>query len=382
MKKKNLWAVVAIFFMLISNGAVSAALQSIMEAFPDAPVSSVYLILSLPTIFIMIASYISGILTAKRVPYKRLAIISLILLTVTGVCPFFLNSVNNILVTRALFGFAVGLINPMGNTLAVLYFGPEEGGRVIGYGNTSMNLGCIAGQMLAGFLCGINWRYTFLAYLMGLIPLVIVLFNMQEPQAAENPQERAPKVKIPASVYLLGILMMLGQLFIYPLYLNLSSVIMLDIPGGTPALAGIALSIVNVAGMLVGVLFGKIYKSFGRFTIAISTLAGFFGLFMVGTSGSLAGILIASAFCGVCNTLLLVGIMNEVGLSVAPEAMSQSSGVVMAFCAFAPLLATVYTTLVGKIPGANPARTIFVSGAIGCAVLTVVWVLTHLKKKQ
>lgn len=380
-KNGNILAVLAIFFMLISNGAVTAALQSIMEAFPEASTSSVYLILSLPTVFMMVASYISGILTAKKVKYKPLAVTSIALLTVAGISPYFLNSVSAILISRAVFGIAVGMIYPMGNTLAVLYFGPEKGGEVIGYGNSSMNLGCVILQMLGGILCSISWRNTFLVYIIGVLPLLITAVFMKEPEKTSHMSSgELPKVKLPMSVYLLGVLLMIGQMLVYPIYLNLSTIVLTSIPNGTTSMAGVALSLVSVAGMVIGIFFSKIYEKLGRFTMVIGFLLGAVGLWLTGETTTMIGILLGCVLTGVNNTMLMVGVMAEVGMHVKSESMSQASGTAMAFCSLAPILATLYATAVNEIPSVDPIRFIFLVGAVGEFILAAIWLIWHREK--
>lgn len=378
--KKTMITVLAVYFLIIGNSAVTPALQSIIQAFPNASISSVYLILTIPTLFSIPASMISGMVTGRKVKYKSMALAGMVIFTVAGVIPFVLNSVNAILISRAVFGIGIGFLNPIGNSLAILYYGPREGSGVIGYGNTSMNLGGILLQMLGGVLCGLGWRYTFLAYLLGIIPIVVSFVFMKEPPHIELKEEK--KVPLPGKVYLLGFFLMLCQLFTYPLFLNLSIIIETDIPGGSAAISGILLSAVTIAGMVIGAVFGKVFKLMGRFTLSVGLIIGIVGLFLVYYAKTLPGIAFACVLCGLYNTLFMCSVMAEVGMQVPTELVSKASGTAMSMYCFAPILATVYASLVSTIPGTNPTRFIFLTGAAGEVVLLVIWTLTHMKKVQ
>jgi MFS family permease len=379
-RRKSMISVMAVFFLIIGNSTVTAALQSIIEAFPDASLSSVYLILTLPTVCSIPAALLSGMLTAKKVKYKTIALIGMLIFTIAGVLPYFMSTIGSILVTRAIFGLGIGLLNPIGNTLSILYFGPQEGSKVIGYGNSSMNLGGVALQMLGGILCGINWRYTFLAYLLGIIPIVLTLTFMREPEKVEMPQGESKRM--PGIVYLLGLMLMLGQLFIYPLYLNLSTIVITSIPGGNTTIAATLLSVVTISGMVIGVVFGRLFKVLGHFTLDVAFAIGCAGLMLVYSANSIALICIACIFCGINATMVMCSIIAEVGLNVSPDMVSKASGSVMSIYCLAPIIATAYASLVAMIPNIDPMRYIFFVGAIAEVIMLLVWVLTHLRKKK
>jgi hypothetical protein len=70
-------AIMSIFFVLMGMGVLTPAIQNIAEAFPDIPFTKIMLISTLPSLFIIPASVISGALAGSKVKYKTLINIGL-----------------------------------------------------------------------------------------------------------------------------------------------------------------------------------------------------------------------------------------------------------------------------------------------------------------
>ncbi|HHX77192.1 MAG TPA: MFS transporter, partial [Firmicutes bacterium] len=245
-------AIMSIFFLMAGIGAITPGLQSIADAFPTVPFNTILLANTLPSLFIIPASFLAGTVAGSRIKYRTLILGGILLFTCGGAAPIILDNFTLILVTRAIFGIGLGLITPLGNALILNFFEGQARANLLGAGNVSLNAGGIVLQLLGGFLAAINWRYTFLSHLFGLISLVIVYILLKEPEKVERPAER--KTPVPKAVYFYSLLLMLMFLFTFPLMLSMSSIISEEGLGDASA-AAVVLSMFTVGGTVAGLVF-------------------------------------------------------------------------------------------------------------------------------
>lgn len=226
-KKLVTIAVMSVFFIAMGIGTITPAIQSIAEAFPEIGFSTILLVSTLPSLFIIPSTYIAGMVVGTKVGYRPLLIAGVLLFSLAGAAPYILtSSFAIILVTRALFGIGLGVIMPLGNALILSLYEGQERANMLGLSGVVMNLGGIALQLLGGILAAIKWNYAFLAHLLGIISLIMVLFMLPEPEKkAEQVDE---KIVIPGSVYLVSILFGIAMMVNYPLLVNMSTIIITD----------------------------------------------------------------------------------------------------------------------------------------------------------
>lgn len=84
-----------------------------------------------------------------------------------------------VLVCRALVGVGVGIIMPMSTGLITYYFTRDKQDVLMGYSSAMNMLGGVVATLIAGALAMINWRMSFLVYLLGVISIVpVALWNL------------------------------------------------------------------------------------------------------------------------------------------------------------------------------------------------------------
>ena len=183
---------------------------------------------------------------------------------VGGTAPYFMNSFIGILVMRAILGIGLGIIYPIPAALIMNLFEGTSRENLMGFNGVIQNIGGIVFQMIGGILCAINWRNTFLAYILGIIPLIIVVFLLPEPTKIE-------KVKIPGMVYVWAVIILVYTILLYPILTGMSSLI-INNNLGTAAGAALVLTMFTVGGMVSGAVFRKVFHIANRFTFAIALI--------------------------------------------------------------------------------------------------------------
>lgn len=370
------FAVMSVFFVAMGIGTITPAIQSIMEAFPEIPFSTLLLVSTLPSLLIIPATLFSGAMAGTKIGYRPLLIMALVLFVAGGVAPAFMNNFTTILVSRAVFGIGIGLLSPLGNALVLGLFDGQQRANMLGLGSVVMNLGGIAFQMLGGFLAAISWRYSFLAHGIAIASLLVVLFLLPEPEKIAAPA--GPKATMPLAVYLISLLFGLAMMLNYPMLVNMSTII---ISGnlGTPAAAGMVLSMFTVGGMFAGTIFGKLYQVVNRFTITVGLVITAIGMALVYYANSLLILTIGSTGVGIGFGLVMPAVMMILGMIVPPHAFAIASGILMAVMNAFAFLSTYYIELVARVTGAPAVRSPIFVALCAYAAAAVIYTLARLK---
>lgn len=367
-------AVMSIFFIAMGVGTITAAIQNIAEAFSQLKFSTVLLVSTLPSLFIIPSTALAGMMAGNRIRYRTLLIVGILLFVLAGAAPFFMNDFTSILISRAVFGIGLGMISPLGNALILSLYEGQERANMLGLSGVVMNLGGIVLQMLGAILCTISWRHAFLAHLLGIISLVMVIFMLPEPEKKE--QLAQVKIKMPAAVYFISILFGIAMILNYPMLVNMSTII---ITGnlGDAASAGFVLSMFTVGGMVAGAIFGKLYQKATRFTISIGLAILSVGMGCVNYANSLMMLTVGAALVGMGFGIVMPAVMMIIGMIVPPEGFAAASGILMAIMNVGGFISTYY---IGFLLSINDSIRfpIFVAMVV-YAISAVVYTLSKMK---
>ncbi len=356
MTKKNTFgmaiALMSIFFITTGAGIVAPALQSIMVAFPGVPITTVLLILTLPTLIIIPSAIISGMLAGSKLKYKTLAVIGILLFVIGGIAPVFTHSdIMVIIIERAVFGVGMGILFPLGNALVLGLYGGQKRAKMLGLGTMMLNIGGIVLQFLGGLFAGIKWYYCFYPHLFGILSLIMVIFFLPEPaKAPETEGESKAKVKVPGKIWLIVLIFGIISTLFFPLQSNIS--IYLSITGlGDATMSGIVLSFLTIGGALGGAIFSSLFKLTKRFIVAIDILCMAAGIAIVLYGGNIILVIIGTLLAGAGLFGLFTAILMIIGMIVRAPAIAISASLLMAGMNFFIFLSTPWVGIIGSITG-------------------------------
>lgn len=376
--KKSLWifAILSVGFLIMAIGATTPALASIAQVYPNLPFSIIVLIATVPTLVLVPFSLISGRLAGTVITYKSLTIIGVILVLIGGVGPYFISSFTLILVMRGILGAGLGIISPLGGALTLTLFEPREAENLMGAGIVVGNIGGIVFQLVGGILCTINWRVTFLTYLICTVPLLIAILFFPKLPLAEK--AKTAKVKMPATVYIWSTIYGVLMLLVYPMLTGMSSLV-LAYHYGTAAGAGVALTMFTVGGMIAGAIFGAAFRMLSRFTIPIGVALNAVGFLFFVYGTNLTMLTVGATIVGIGFSLAGTAIMMCVGRSVPPEGTAFAMSVVMAVMQLGGFLSGFVFAFIEKLFNITSLRFPFVLSLICFTAFAVIHFILNLK---
>lgn len=302
----NYAAILSIFLFSGAGSFMNAAVQTMMDAWPELSATTVRMVTSLPSLLSLPITVLIGGIAGKKLSHRFCAIFGTALILLGGIAPFFFySSWTLILVFRALVGIGVGFV-AMRNSLIIKTVPEDKQAAVIGYGSALMNAGGMLSGPIVGLLAGFGWRFPFLFDLLAIIPVMIMLFYLKEPEKETNNANINPEniineksgnidvtnkfnsntdIKNPTSapqknnwrVYYYVIMQFICTAALYPLLSGMSSY-MASNEIGSSFVAGLTNSAYNLAGVLISLILNQLVKSLKQYMLPV--MCGFFAIGM------------------------------------------------------------------------------------------------------
>lgn len=287
---------------VLPGGAVSPMLPALADAFADTPGVElrVGLVMSLPAIFVVLSAPFAGALVERfgRLPMLYLG---LAIFVAAGASGAVADSLDAILLGRAVLGVAAGLLLTLSTTLiSDLFEGPERA-ALLGYQGAFMNATGIFVVLLAGILTDLSWRAPFLIFLSPLALYALaapVLREPPEPQRGRRAIASLPVRRL-LPIYLY---MMMAQLAFFSLLIRIPFLVQ-DEFGGSGADTGFAISATTVVATVSALLHARLQRLTGYAAVTTCMLLALGGgLVFAGTAagppGLVAGLVMAGAGLG------------------------------------------------------------------------------------
>lgn len=307
--------VIAILSVFLFSGAgtyMNAAVQTMIEAWPTVAPSTVRMVTALPSLISMPVTILIGSIAGRKVSYRFLAIAGTALILLAGIAPFFLSS-NWILVLffRALVGVGVGFI-AMRNSLILKSVPENRQAAVIGYGSSLMNAGGMLASPIVGMLAQRGWQYSFLFDLLAVIPLIIIILFLKEPDkeeiisSADASRKSSVREKINWRVPFYIVIQFISTAALFPLLSGISSYLTAE-GAGDAVSAGFAIAAYNLAGLVINIVLSPIVRKLGKNTLWIMNGLFACAMALIVFIPHLPVILIGAALAGVAfNTNMSV----------------------------------------------------------------------------
>lgn len=266
---------------MMSNVAIITSLPHLKEHFPHVDAIEFYsrLMITLPSLSIaLLAPFLGHYL--QRVSRRISLLGGLLLFALTGSAGLYLQGIEALLFSRALFGIAVAVLMIVTTALVGDYFSQESRHRYMGLQSAFTSLGGLTLLTVGGLLSDIGWRYPFAVYLFGLLYVPLVWRFIVEPrhpmhaQPLEEPDSRL------GAIYALAFLLML-LFYILPTQMPF---LMINHFGASGALTGAIIATAFIANALGAMSFAGLKKRFGFAQIYL------IGMGIVGTGFVLIGL--------------------------------------------------------------------------------------------
>jgi MFS family permease len=279
------------------------------------------LIVTLPSCTIAFLAPFLGHFVHK-VGKKKSVIFALILFTLTGTAGFYLQSIEQILISRAIFGISVAVLMIVSTSLVGDYFKGDERHKFMGIQMAFTSVGGVLFVAGGGMLSDISWHYPFLIYSIGifLLPFVIKYISKVEIYQKINEEETVDN-----KVFFIYVLAFILMVIFYILPTQMPFLIMNHFHA-SGSLAGAIISLAFVFNGLGALSFAKLKKHFSFSTIYLIGLSIIgIGFTIIGLIDNVTYFFFTSTLMGFGGGLLMTCVTSWMLTLVSPEKRVKSS---------------------------------------------------------
>lgn len=378
----TLVGVLALFALEPTLGFLTSNINNILVAFDVEPGQATWVITAGSLAMIPMA-ILGGAIAGRRASFKALAFFAVGTYTVAGLLPLVIGENFGLLIaSRVLWGFGAGLNFTLANSLvAVSYPNEQQRAKVFGLGNVIFSVSAVLSTIVGGQLATISWVAPFSGYLVGILAFALVAVFLQEPpkpaETAANPAAAANVKAFPALAYAPLALFGISIIAMYPM-MSLNSVFFAEAALGEPELIGWIGAIPTSVGFFVSLVFGTLYKWFGRWVLPIAVCAAALGLLLAyfATPAGGGSLLLYSLGYGVIGIGLMgltIGVPMVLTTIVPPKSAALTQGIFAAVLNAGAVLSSFYITWGTSTFGGADGRVspILLVSAIVVAILIV-----------
>lgn len=233
------------------------------------------------------------------------------------------------MVSRAAFGFGVGLFNSLLVSIISYFFTGAERSQTLGLQSTFEGLGGVLVTFIAGQLVRINWHMSFWAYLITVPALILfALFVPKIPKTKvvtkSQPDQSTKTAKLPRAMFAYLVLTFIVITFYMIMGIKVPT-LMVSAGYGTATSASYVILALSLGAMLGGILFGQLVTclqdnvlvvAFGTLMLAMLLIAVSSTTLMTILGGFLTGLGARLFFPWVLNAVNLGGNGNVLATSL------------------------------------------------------------------
>ena len=309
----------------MSNVAIVTSLPHLKEYFTNIENIEFYsrLMLTLPSLVIAILAPFLGHFIF-RFGKKKSVLIALFFFSLFGTAGLYLNTIESLLTSRALFGICVATLMIVSTSLVGDYFKEKDRHKFMAYQSAFMAIGGLFFVMGGGFLSDINWRYPFGIYFIGLILLPLVFVNLKEKKIDTTQEELCIDIgKNMFLVYFLSFIYML-LFFILPTQIPFLLIEKFEASG---KMAGIIIATAFFCNALGAIAFSKLKTKLNFvyiYLLGITLIA--LGFSIVGIINQIYFFFISSSILGFAGGIMMTNTTAWMLSKTTHEKRVKSSG--------------------------------------------------------
>lgn len=371
-KYKIILCILLISFVQMSTNGISSILVNIQNAFPSVPVSVVQLLMTFPSLFIIIFTLLSTYLL-KYFSKKNLIEAGLVLICFAGIVSYICyDSLYMLFFGAGLLGCGTGLCASFAISLISDYFEENERQKIMGWQTAASNLGSMVMTFVGGLLAMISWQCNYFVYFIALPGLLATHFWLDN---RKSNYKQSGSFKSCGYSLRLCLLIIIFMIFFY---IGPTSIALALSEKGynDPSLAGTGSTLFLLGGTICAVFFDKINKYLNNLCIALGFALLAIGLFGMAYFNQVVFFYLFCFFAGTSISVIMPKIMLLISLHERVELISLGTALAMAASNVGTLVAPSFTVLCDALGKNTTSERLFLACFI-CVIIFMILILGH-----
>lgn len=332
-------SLLSLSFMLVSSFAISSGLPQMAAFYSNYPIEQVELLASLPSFMIIVTLLSNGILSRYLSEQIRI-VTGLLLMTLAGMAPFFIQDYAFVFVTRLLLGVGIGLINALAISILSEHYDGKERIQMLGFRGSAEVVGSAVMTLIVGQLLKIGWQWAFLVYGLGFIILFLYLFfvpKKAKESAVSQESPKAGKLSTEQIVFAVLLALLAGWTICINTAITLripTVVTQMEVAGrlGTSTEASLVLSIQQLVGIVAGLVFSSFLTIFKDRLLFFMNLGLALSLLALSLSTSIVWMSVSVIGTGFFYSLILNAIFSQISQIIPLKLVNSATAIVLVGC--------------------------------------------------
>lgn len=365
-KDSNLmkFSLLSVSLILTSSTAISAAIPQMRETFSGYSLSSIELLTTIPSFMVMIFVLLSSFI-ARKIGQKQTIIIGLIITGVCGIMPAFVNSYELVLISRAGLGIGFGLMNSLAVSMISAFYGGNQRATLIGFQSAFQGLGGALLTFLAGSLLVLGWQYSFLVYALAFPILALFILFVPKPEShGAVADEEAPQAFVTNKAIIgYAFFLMIAAILYNAVFVKLAT-LLTTYHLGSETSASTIFSILQLASMVTGFMFGIVQSKLHKYTLHTSLLLMGLGFFLIASISNLYVVAIGSILVGVSFSLFIPFLFNQVSILSPKNSATFNTSILLVGANIGSFVAPYGLLALSSIKTSEPSIAVFINGGV------------------
>lgn len=267
----NVVGILALFCTMSEFAILTPSIAAFSHHFVGTDITTIMFANSITGIVSVPVSVLAGAVL-HHIGFKPAAVLGILVMTLGGAFPFLMPDITDytyVIVSRVVVGLGLGVMFPVGNATIIAFFDGEQRSRLLGLGITIQFVFNLVYTTAAGYLTELGWNYSFLAYLIGLVPLAMALAWMPEAKplvAAAREREMqqrqsGTRERVPRAVWGYALFALAGWTCVVTVQVVTSTI--LDVRGlAGPGEAALVINCCGIGTILCGIAFPYLVRLF------------------------------------------------------------------------------------------------------------------------
>lgn len=329
-------SILLLSFMLISSFSVSSSLPAMKEFFTSYSANQVELLISLPSFGVLAMLILTGVIEGM-LSERRMIITGLLLVSICGLVPVFLQDYWLIFLSRLGLGMGTGLINAKAiSIISERYQGPERV-QLLGLRGSAEVVGSALFTLCVGQLLHYGWQMSFLIYAFALVVLIAYLLFVPYGKQVKKQEKAEKRVSQKLTTWQLKYSIILAVIACIIICIN--TAISLRLPNqvidsglGDAQRASQILSAMQLVGILSGISFAPLFQKFKKNLLFIACLGFALGQILVALSTNAWLLTLASLLAGFTYSICLTTIFNAMSGRIPAALLNKATAYVLIGC--------------------------------------------------
>ena len=375
-------SILSLSLVLITSFSISSALPAMFDYYQGYSTGQVELLISLPSFGIMAMLLLNGVL--EHIFPERLQLtLGLLILSISGIAPFWYQDYYFVFATRLLFGIGVGMLNAKAISIISERYHGKTRIQMLGFRGSAEVVGASILTLAVGQLLAFGWTATFLAYAAGLVVLVLFLLFVPYGKAEihESKHKTEEAVRLTASMKKLIFFLAIGAAVVVctntAITFRIPS-LMIEAGFGDAQLSSLVLSAMQLIGILAGISFSFLISAFKEKLLLVAGVTFGIGQIIIALSPSLWVVVAGSVLGGFAYSIALTTVFQLISERIPAKLLNKATSFAVLGCSSGASLTPFVLSGIGLVT--TDGRMTFI--ILGAWMIATSVIISLLLKKE